>query len=107
MKTILFSSIVTLVLTHAASADVRVDDLSAFYLTECGPNQGYVQAPERGPVPPRVLSPQDAATWLPNRAWDVRPLEPCKTKTTSKAEKTEKQVKKRTQGKVKIPVPQK
>lgn len=58
----------------SASAGFRADDLAAHYLPDCAaPNRGT--AP--GPVNPRVAAPADAAPWLADRQWDVRPYAEC------------------------------
>lgn len=96
MKNKHYALIFSVLIPFSAHADVQIDDLNRFYLSECGPEHGVTVQPQEGPVFPRVLSPSDAATWLPNRAWDVRPIEPCKSvmKPAVKKASSPKQVKK-------------
>lgn len=76
MKTIC-SAVLLCVLGNAAFAGASIQGLNEFTLTDCGPHGYYTFPNQRGPVEPRVLTP-DAAPWLHDRAWDVRPFEPCK-----------------------------
>lgn len=58
----------------SASAGFRADDLAAYHLPDCVvQNQGT----NPRPVNPRVAPPPDAAPWLLNRQWDIRPYEEC------------------------------
>lgn len=73
MKRALLTLCVALI-PMTASAGFRADDLAAYYLPDCvAVNQGT--AP--GPVNPRVAAPADAAPWLADRQWDVRPYAEC------------------------------
>lgn len=76
IKKMSFAILMTCLAT-GASADVRIDDLNKFYVAECGSDQFYKPAGTPAPITPRVQSPADAAPWLAQRDWDVRPFKDC------------------------------
>lgn len=74
MKDFILATVIGL-MPACASAGFVAADLEAYYLPDCVV-QGEGSHP--GPINPRVAAPSDAAPWLINREWDVRPYDVCK-----------------------------
>lgn len=66
--------LIAVIAPFSASAGFRADDLSSHLLSDCV-MRDVGTAP--GPVNPRVGAPEEAAPWLTDRAWDVRPYLKC------------------------------